>query len=696
MNNRVLSSLYSPELDEQVRLEEISLLSSILDTIPKEMTELRRELQALLSAAYQASIPPIDLSHSDNEEESEEKNDDKPIKLKEIDNEIAAVIAEIEKFYPDSTVGRMIAQTRESYRQGRQGSQINPASEEENDAVIAELMDNFDFDKEDSDYFYTLPLIHTSLHSPRFRFLMHKLALLQDKRMRLKSKSIPQFEEEEPEEAPNKFMAFLNLLKKPFDIGKKFIDLIDDIWNAVGRSALPAKIVEKVAPFLVGAVGAIIHAVEGVQGLWDAIKAIRKEKSRNRKTKIAAGLLTFMLGGTGVGLSLSYIAFGLGAQVLGSALMPVLIPALLGRIYSVQLWKLSYRLHTLKDREAKAERKLNAFKIQNAQSMLTLEMDIRAITQEKKLLEEANAVILEKVQARKASDTDLERLKANDKAISTLSSRLYEKNTQLTQLKNQEARLQTKYNRLREKRLQAERDVAFKVIEITASMLVVTGVTLGATALLGAGTVATFGALPIALLVTGVVIGIGVKVFEYIDEKNNHKYSNAMRGWFADKLDRLASIFKSEPRVENSPNNRHQPGSPGISGSPQQAASPRRRPRSSSDLVLIDSHSDEKTPLLKDKKPASSTAQFFRTFNSDSPSPQLPVRPQLSSKVRAINGSEEDEILLLPDSGIDHTHSGKKKADAAKKLNLLHRSASSPSLVSHSVNSDVGASHTLH
>ncbi len=73
--------------------------------------------------------------------------------------------------------------------------------------------------------------------------------------------------------------------------------------------------------------------------------------------------------------------------------------------------------------------------------------------------------------------------------------------------------------------MNAEREIAFRSVEVTASVIVLAGIILGAAAVVGAS-IASAGALPIALIITGIFIGLGMKVFQAIDKKANHKYSD--------------------------------------------------------------------------------------------------------------------------------------------------------------------------
>lgn len=266
-------------------------------------------------------------------------------------------------------------------------------------------------------------------------------------------------------------------IKTLFNIGKKFVDIMDDLWSTL-RGVLPAETIRVYSPFIMGSVGFITHLGEGVQGAKEAYRAYKNEKIGQRKTRILSSVLIFMLSGAGLGLATSLIAEALGATISGTAMVfaPVLIPGFLTAIYSLALWRKAYIFYRAKEEEAKAKLEYEqAFSGRSLENPLT--------------------------------DTDKEEKKI-------------------------------RFEALREERLLAERDMAFNIIEVATSILVVTSTVLGTAAIVGAS-VASLGALPLVLLLTGVIGGVGCKLLEYYDEKNEFKFSRQLRGWITGKWDKL-------------------------------------------------------------------------------------------------------------------------------------------------------------
>src|SRR5437762_2849070 len=59
--------------------------------------------------------------------------------------------------------------------------------------------------------------------------------------------------------------------------------------------------------------------------------------------------------------------------------------------------------------------------------------------------------------------------------------------------------------------------------------------TVAAAAIAGTAAV-SFGTIPLALILTGVAIGTAVKVYEYVDEKYDHKPSKKIRQFFREDI----------------------------------------------------------------------------------------------------------------------------------------------------------------
>jgi hypothetical protein len=287
-----------------------------------------------------------------------------------------------------------------------------------------------------------------------------------------------------------------NPLRAFFDIAKKFIDIIDDIWSVM-KGAIPPEVFILIGPFLTGGVGFIINLAEAYQGLKEAWRAKKNNKTIGQpKTRGITGLIIFALGCTGAGLSLAFIASALGAAVSGVALMPALIPIFLISIYSVALFKRSYIFH-------------------------------RMIEEEKK--------------AKVAFDDTLNKIAA----IPSPPQEQHDDNFFELHI-NIECQKQN-YSHFREERLKAERNIAFNVIEVLASSIVLIGTIIGISAIVGAASFATMGAAPLAILILGVSIGLFCKGFERFDEKRDFIYTRKARAWVIDLWNHLFHGEKNTP-----------------------------------------------------------------------------------------------------------------------------------------------------
>jgi hypothetical protein len=260
-----------------------------------------------------------------------------------------------------------------------------------------------------------------------------------------------------------------------FDISKKTIDIIDDVW-CVMRSIIPMIWYSLIGQFLTGGVGSLIHSVEAYQGFKEALAAFNNKKLAQRKTRGAAGLITFALGCTGAGLSISLIASAFGASVSGAMTIPVLIPTLLISIYVTALIKRSYIFSQYHKLENLTEKRLLA---------------------------------LEKT------------------TVSTVEE-LMKHHTQIEMLKES-------YNHYREERLRAERNMAFSAFEVFASVFILIGTIMSISTFIAAATMASFGLAPLILLVIGVALGLSCKIFEYADEKHHFQYTRRIRNWFLEQ-----------------------------------------------------------------------------------------------------------------------------------------------------------------
>ncbi len=271
----------------------------------------------------------------------------------------------------------------------------------------------------------------------------------------------------------SKMMKFLNLIKKPADI-------IDDTWNAM-RKLLPEAIIGVVGPFLIGSLFFVINFLEGINAAQEFREAYENELIGQRKTRILASLFSFMLAGTGFGLSTAMLigAFSqlgmISASISGMAVFPFVIPAALLCMYSISLYKHSYVLFRSNQIEEQAK---NAYE---------------------------NYIYEKCITGKNFSQAE--------------ADRLYDH-----------------YKNTHETRLEAEREVALSTLEVVGSALICTGILLGTAALIGASA-ASFGALPLALLIAGVTIGFASKLLEWRDNKHHFDYTRRMRNFFRRQFD---------------------------------------------------------------------------------------------------------------------------------------------------------------
>lgn len=319
--------------------------------------------------------------------------------------------------------------------------------------------------------------------------------------------------------------------KKLFNFTKKVIDPFDDVWMAT-KSFLPPKIVNSVGSFLTGSIGIFTNFGESIIGLKQAIIAIRDKQKGQRKTRIASGITSAVLGATGTGLAASLIAGAAKAAVHGLTLLPVLVPTFLTAIYVNTLARRSYILNRAIKAEEEAFEAFQAFKKKHAKTIEELNDNIKNLE-----IESANYL------------------------------EYPEKLSHITQQKLQHHSILLEYHRLeknhqaaRQTRLHAERKLAYNVIELSASLISLAATILSAGALIGAASVASFGILPTALLVTGFIIAVGLKIFEHIDERNNFRYSSAMRQWFVNRKNDITNFFFPKPKMEPTP----RPYKPGV------------------------------------------------------------------------------------------------------------------------------------
>lgn len=322
--------------------------------------------------------------------------------------------------------------------------------------------------------------------------------------------------DEDKWENDNKILnAILGFLKRKiapyakgvFEVGKKPIDMIDDVLNGIKRS-LP--FADSVVQVVIGVVSSVVHFIEAFKAALKFFSTLQQtaEKKIGYKTRLVTEFSKTIVGIAGVGVGAALIAGTYGVAFLGVGLMPVILPAMLFVIYGISLYNRSYIFHQTKAKLAQAEKSFD-----NQYENLTIKKrDKEAIEAEIKALKEGSK--------------DQAKLAEKFTKLHEISKEIHESVKKLSTLKNS-------CDELAKKCITAERKVAYATTEVVTSVIVIVGTVLGAAAIMGAATVATLGILPTAIILTGVAIAFGVKLFEFIDEKMDYKLSNGIRNFFS-------------------------------------------------------------------------------------------------------------------------------------------------------------------
>ncbi len=269
--------------------------------------------------------------------------------------------------------------------------------------------------------------------------------------------------------------------EKVFDISKKGFDFIDDAYNAC-RGFLPkTPFLTGFGTFLIASVSFCIHFGEAAEAISSFVEDYKDRNTKHRIAKLLTGGLIIGCALSGVGLAVTYAVNYLSTiGVIGAvavsgftaAMIPILLPGLLLGIYGLYLARKCYLLHHVKK------------------------------------------------DAKKAKD---EYISSNDMSLHP-ADRAHE-------IIKKSCAYQTAYK----EKLEAEKEVAFSTLEVTASTLVATGVALSSAAAVAAVlglSVMSFGVVPMALMATGVAIGIGSKIFESFDGRKEGKYTQGLRNFF--------------------------------------------------------------------------------------------------------------------------------------------------------------------
>lgn len=319
-----------------------------------------------------------------------------------------------------------------------------------------------------------------------------------------------------------------------FDVGKKFIDMVDDICYPILR-LLPASVLEVAGAILMGFVGIIIHSGEAYSGLKQAYYAYFDKQNKHRNLYLGSGLASFLLGGTGFSLSIIYGLSGVGLRVLGEALFPFLISSMLTGIYTVNLGKNIYLLRQAQKKlKEKETRYLKAYT--NCHSELMAKQQLLHDLQMQRALvindHSINSVIKEK----KLCDI------AQNEMICQASWANLVGELQVYYQDYQKAKI---------KCYELKREISFNCIEVLASLITVSSILLGLSIMVTLG-LPTLGVVPLTILtVMGILVGSGTKIFEKVDDKKEHRYTNKIADWlglFKEKINNFLGI-EQQPQV---------------------------------------------------------------------------------------------------------------------------------------------------
>lgn len=374
--------------------------------------------------------------------------------------------------------------------------------------------------------------INSSL-SYRIRFLLHRYLLIKNKKLA---------DQKVPAPSQHNVSKIRATLAAIFDVVKKFIDIIDDVWSSLKNTPIAKEIIDLLNPFLVGAAGGIINVVESVLGIKRAYKAYNNKNIGQRKFRIGTGVAVSILGAGGTAAAIMLILSGAGIAVAGAVAMPVVIPGTLLGIYSLMLLRKAYTFHRAKQEEAKAEAEYKTL-LHDQIELNNLQNHSNVVhTLLKKLQPEIASILARQTHHNKITAAD-QRTLDEYKSYLELQEKL---DTRYNKLEDKIEQAKTKYQHAHEERLKAERKVGLGTAEVIASSIVLAGTILGLTALLGVASVASFGVLPLALIIIGVVIGVSAKIFEKIDNKNGNKLSAGIRGFFS-------RLFSRSPKSQDVP-----------------------------------------------------------------------------------------------------------------------------------------------
>lgn len=326
------------------------------------------------------------------------------------------------------------------------------------------------------------------------------------------------------------------LLSYIFKVIKK-IDY-DEMITAAARTFTPQKYLDLINAAVMGSVCSLVLLLEGYHAFREMLAAIKDAKTAQRKTRLIMDALIIGAAGSGIGMAVASIVGLAGVAISGFALMPFLIPAMITAIYGFVLWKESYALTMAKQNASKAKQSLQA----TVAEITSIRAAISTIQQE-----------LNNLQPNVDKQADNPTLSSQE---CQLSAAYQEKSAKLKalqdQLHNLELERTTQESVLmtaeREK-LSAEREVAFSALEVAGSLISLTATLLTVSAIVGAGTVASMGILPLVLLGVGVGFGVAVSLFDIVDEHHEFKFTKAIRTACVSGWNHLFGISKAPEKL---------------------------------------------------------------------------------------------------------------------------------------------------
>jgi len=506
--------VFSDELDKKSINEEISLLTSLIETYP--------EFASFQGLLLRRRLTQLRLKT--------EKNNDKELET-DLQKQIDDINSELSVFYRNS--------------------------------------------KEQSDeFFYTTPDIEIDgvkkkgfrISSPRFLFLTQKRKKL------VELKKLVNKDEDKKNEVKDE-NSFFNKLKAFFyHIKDKISNTIgtvntgtaasDDLFYAIVKPFLPAHLVSIITFNLVGSTNFIQHLYEGIGHVIDLVKTLKKKTVSAAKTIIHGLATTFA--GTGIGLALTLLITQ--GAIQGSAYMLLAMQGLLFGINVLNTIE-TFKAHTeAVKKESATKKEYEDYRDRHAEQKERLEKTLSEVRAQKADLQLTINDINKKIKDKSVTEYEYNLLKKHYRKEINRSTRdelVYDH-----QLHNITTQLEAKkqaYEKAQENRLKAGPKLLSSSGLLGSSYFTLSGIALGAGAAILGGSVASLGALPLALIITGVVTGMLIK----IDESNDYKFSIAIKNGFINAWTGIKNAFSHlknwvvNTRLENI----FSPTSPSVNGS---------------------------------------------------------------------------------------------------------------------------------